>query len=112
MTPSCHLPPPCISFNHDCMFLFIKSCTYRYIYISSQKYKHTKVLDHIVAHGRLSEKETRKYVRQLISAVDHLHKAGVIHRCVVLSRPAHSSSLSLSLCLSHCLSSHCLSCSP
>eukprot|EP00051_Salpingoeca_urceolata_P013478 m.169274 g.169274 ORF g.169274 m.169274 type:complete len:825 (+) comp17802_c1_seq3:2413-4887(+) len=39
-----------------------------------------EVLDYIVAHGALSEKDTRRYVRQLISAVNHLHKAGIIHR--------------------------------
>jgi serine/threonine protein kinase len=40
-----------------------------------------ELLDHIVAHETLPEKEVRKYVRQLASAVDHLHKRGVVHRC-------------------------------
>ncbi len=39
-----------------------------------------EVLDYIVAHGSLNEKETRKFVRQLVSAVDHIHNAGIIHR--------------------------------
>jgi serine/threonine protein kinase len=41
-----------------------------------------EVLDYIVAHGSLPEKEVRKYIRQLVQAVDHLHNTGVIHRCV------------------------------
>ena len=39
-----------------------------------------ELLDHIVAHGTLSEREVRRYVRQLASAVDHLHKNKVVHR--------------------------------
>ena len=29
---------------------------------------------------KLSERECRKYIRQLVSAVDHMHKADIIHR--------------------------------
>lgn len=29
---------------------------------------------------RLDEAEARRYIRQLISAVEHLHRAGVVHR--------------------------------
>ena len=39
-------------------------------------------MKHIYKKGRLDETETRKYMRQIVSAVDHLHKAGIIHRCV------------------------------
>eukprot|EP00042_Codosiga_hollandica_P039555 m.332677 g.332677 ORF g.332677 m.332677 type:complete len:945 (+) comp55640_c0_seq2:220-3054(+) len=39
-----------------------------------------EVLDYIVAHGSLNEKETRKFIRQLVAAVDHLHKANIVHR--------------------------------
>ena len=41
-----------------------------------------EVLDYIVAHGKLQEKETRKFVRQLVSAVEHMHRASIVHRCV------------------------------
>jgi len=30
--------------------------------------------------GPLSEKETRKYMRQLVSAIDYLHQASILHR--------------------------------
>ncbi len=37
-------------------------------------------MKHIYAHQRLGEEETRKYMRQIISAVNQLHKTGIIHR--------------------------------
>ncbi|XP_041346960.1 LOW QUALITY PROTEIN: hormonally up-regulated neu tumor-associated kinase homolog A-like [Gigantopelta aegis] len=39
-----------------------------------------ELMKYIYKHGRLSEEESRKYMRQLVSAVDHLHRAGLIHR--------------------------------
>ncbi|XP_013403241.1 hormonally up-regulated neu tumor-associated kinase [Lingula anatina] len=38
------------------------------------------LMDHIVSRGRLSEKEVRLHMRHVVSALDHMHKAGVIHR--------------------------------
>ena len=32
----------------------------------------------------LDENETREYIRQIVSAVDHMHKAKVIHRDIKL----------------------------
>ena len=29
---------------------------------------------------QLDENETRKYIRQIVSAVDHMHRANVVHR--------------------------------
>lgn len=37
-------------------------------------------MNYIYKKKQLDEKETRKYMRQMVSAVDHLHKAGIIHR--------------------------------
>jgi serine/threonine protein kinase len=39
-----------------------------------------EVLDYIVAHGKLAERETKKLVRQMVSAVDAMHRAKVVHR--------------------------------
>eukprot|EP01136_Pigoraptor_vietnamica_P033896 Opistho-1_new@97236 len=39
-----------------------------------------EILDYIVAHGKLSEKETRRFIRQVVSAVEHLHQIGIVHR--------------------------------
>ncbi len=33
---------------------------------------------------QLDENETRKYIRQIVSAVDHMHRAHVIHRDIKL----------------------------
>jgi Neu-associated kinase len=37
-------------------------------------------MKHIYKERQLSEEETRKYMRQMVSAVDHMHRAGIIHR--------------------------------
>ena len=38
------------------------------------------LMDHICSKKHLDEKETRKCMRQVISAMDYLHKAGILHR--------------------------------
>ena len=50
-------------------------------------------MKHIYAKGRLDENETRKFMRQIVSAIDHLHRAGIIHRSVAYS------SLECGLCI-------------
>lgn len=37
-------------------------------------------MKYIYKKGQLDEKETNKFMRQIVSAVDHLHRAGIIHR--------------------------------
>ena len=37
-----------------------------------------------VPRRQLDENETRKYIRQIVSAVDHMHRAHVIHRDIKL----------------------------
>jgi Neu-associated kinase len=37
-------------------------------------------MKYIYKKGKLEEPETRKFMRQIVSAVDHLHRAGIIHR--------------------------------
>ncbi|XP_060216138.1 CBL-interacting serine/threonine-protein kinase 3-like isoform X3 [Lycium barbarum] len=39
-----------------------------------------ELFDKIVNHGRMQEKEARKYFHQLINAVDYCHSRGVYHR--------------------------------
>ncbi len=43
-------------------------------------------VDHsnIFIRRQLDENETRKYIRQIVSAVDHMHRAHVIHRDIKL----------------------------
>lgn len=38
------------------------------------------LMDRICDRKRLEEREVRRYTRQILSAVDHLHKHGVVHR--------------------------------
>ncbi|XP_016394679.1 hormonally up-regulated neu tumor-associated kinase homolog A-like [Sinocyclocheilus rhinocerous] len=38
------------------------------------------LMNHIYEKKRLEEREVQKYVRQLVMAVEHLHRAGVVHR--------------------------------
>lgn len=38
------------------------------------------LMNRIYDKKRLDERETQKYVRQLVMAVEHLHRAGVVHR--------------------------------
>lgn len=38
------------------------------------------LMDHIYKHNHLPEDEVRRYISQIVSAVDHIHKAGIIHR--------------------------------
>ncbi|KAJ3021187.1 Serine/threonine-protein kinase par-1 [Thoreauomyces humboldtii] len=39
-----------------------------------------ELIEYIAARGHLSEKEARKYFRQIVSAMDHCHLANVVHR--------------------------------
>ncbi|KAJ3393498.1 hypothetical protein HDU92_007694 [Lobulomyces angularis] len=43
-----------------------------------------ELLDLLTSKGKLTEKEARKYFRQLISAVDHCHLANIVHRDIKL----------------------------
>ena len=46
---------------------------------------HHTVTDHLVAHGRMKEKEARKKFLQIASAVDNCHKKNVVHRDLKVS---------------------------
>ena len=39
-----------------------------------------QMLDYIIAHGRLKEKQARKFGRQIASALDYCHRNSVVHR--------------------------------
>lgn len=39
-----------------------------------------ELFEHIVKHGKLSEKEGRKFIQQIISGVDYCHRHMVVHR--------------------------------
>jgi len=39
-----------------------------------------QMLDYIISHGRLKEHHARKFIRQIISAVDYCHHNSIVHR--------------------------------
>ncbi|KAJ3125508.1 Serine/threonine-protein kinase par-1 [Nowakowskiella sp. JEL0407] len=39
-----------------------------------------ELIDYIAAKGNLTEKEARRFFRQMVSALDHCHQANVVHR--------------------------------
>ena len=39
-----------------------------------------ELMQHIYKQNYLDEAEVRKFVRQIVSAIDHLHKSNIIHR--------------------------------
>ncbi|XP_061363678.1 CBL-interacting serine/threonine-protein kinase 3-like [Gastrolobium bilobum] len=50
------------------------------IYIILEFVTGGELFDKIVNHGRMGEKEARRYFQQLINAVDYCHSRGVYHR--------------------------------
>ena len=38
------------------------------------------MLDYIISHGRLKEKQARKFGRQIASALDYCHRNSIVHR--------------------------------
>jgi len=41
------------------------------------------LMDRICERKRLEEREVRRYTRQILSAVEHLHKHGIVHRSLL-----------------------------
>lgn len=39
-----------------------------------------QMLDYIISHGKLKEKQARKFARQIASALDYCHRNSVVHR--------------------------------
>ena len=37
-------------------------------------------MEYITTYGKLTEKESRKFFRQIVSAIDHIHSANIVHR--------------------------------
>ena len=39
-----------------------------------------QMLDYIISHGKLKEKQARKFSRQIASALDYCHRNSIVHR--------------------------------
>ncbi|KAI9097026.1 kinase-like domain-containing protein [Phlyctochytrium arcticum] len=40
----------------------------------------SQLLDYIISHGKLREKVARRYIRQIVSAIDYCHQNSIVHR--------------------------------
>jgi serine/threonine protein kinase len=72
-------------FDHPNIIKLIKAKhSARNIYMIMEYVNGGTLHDRVELHQRLSERETCKYTRQLLSAVHHMHAAGVVHRDIKL----------------------------
>lgn len=39
-----------------------------------------QILDYIISHGKLKEKQARKFARQMLSAIEYCHRHSIVHR--------------------------------
>jgi len=54
--------------------------TEQYLFLVMEYASGGEVMDLIVAHGRLQEKDARRFFRQIVAALDYCHSLHVIHR--------------------------------
>ncbi|CAG5123037.1 unnamed protein product, partial [Candidula unifasciata] len=52
----------------------------RMLYLVMEYASGGEIFDHLVAHGRMNEREARKKFRQIVSAVAYCHSHSIVHR--------------------------------
>ena len=67
--------PSCLSLCFHSFIFFPCLCRTQRRYCAGGE-----LFEHIVSHEHLSEKETKKYFRQVVDAVDFLHSCNIVHR--------------------------------
>lgn len=75
-----HLPSWGPSQQPACVCVFQTLETENSYYMAMELCAGGDLMDRICEKKRLEEREVRRYLRQILSAVDHLHKHGVVHR--------------------------------
>lgn len=50
------------------------------IFTMSRALHHFLLSDHLVAHGRMNEREARKKFKQIVAAVAYCHSRHIVHR--------------------------------
>lgn len=63
-----------------CLCLFQTLETENSYYMAMELCAGGDLMDRICEKKRLEEREVQRYIRQILSAVDHLHKYGIVHR--------------------------------
>lgn len=58
-------------------------------------------LDHLVAHGRMNEKEARKKFKQIVAAVAYCHRRHVVHRDLKAENLLLDANLNIKIAGSH-----------
>ncbi|RMZ77337.1 hypothetical protein DV737_g4389, partial [Chaetothyriales sp. CBS 132003] len=62
-----------------CKMIDVQKTSYHW-YMLFEYVNGGQMLDYIIAHGRLKEKQARKFGRQIASALDYCHRNSVVHR--------------------------------
>ena len=67
--------------NHDNIVrLYEVIDTTDYLFLVLELASGGEIFDYLVSHGRMKEKDARKFFRQIVSAVDYCHQKRIIHR--------------------------------
>lgn len=51
-----------------------------YYYLFMEYVNGGQLLDYIISHGKLKEKQARRFGRQILSALDYCHRNSIVHR--------------------------------
>ncbi|KAI8997652.1 hypothetical protein BDB01DRAFT_846280 [Pilobolus umbonatus] len=51
-----------------------------YYYLFMEYVNGGQLLDYIISHGKLKEKQARRFTRQIVSALDYCHRNSIVHR--------------------------------
>ncbi|KAL1914519.1 uncharacterized protein VTP21DRAFT_8233 [Calcarisporiella thermophila] len=51
-----------------------------YYYMVFEFVDGAQLLDYIISHGKIKEKQARKFIRQIVSALDYCHRNSIVHR--------------------------------
>uniref|UniRef100_A0AAR2L9B1 non-specific serine/threonine protein kinase n=1 Tax=Pygocentrus nattereri TaxID=42514 RepID=A0AAR2L9B1_PYGNA len=63
-----------------CVFVFQVMETERMIYLVTEYASGGEIFDHLVAHGRMAEKDARRKFKQIVAAVHFCHCRNIVHR--------------------------------
>jgi MAP/microtubule affinity-regulating kinase len=66
--------------HHNIIQLYEVMETKKELYLVLEYAAGGEMLDYIVSHGRLREKEARKFMMQIVSALEYCHNMNIVHR--------------------------------